>query len=101
MSMYATIVWNISPSSVNSQKIKEDLGRILGERLSTFLWANAALMDIDNTDTLASVGRELETLHLRFPAEFDYLCVGSAAGTRLAPLSRQAWDLPTIQRIIS
>ena len=99
--MYATLIWKIDQNSTNSQQIKAGLQQIIGAHASTLLWANVALVSVPGVIPLNDFGDALEELHTRFPTEFDYVCVGSAAGSQLAPFGRPGWDMKKVQEIIS
>jgi hypothetical protein len=98
--MYATVCWKIDPNSIHSAEIKNALDQAFASLRWTGLMANATILKLAVQNDLLSLGARLETLHRRFPTEFEYVCVGSEGGTPLAPATRPTWDATRVAEII-
>jgi len=98
--MYATVCWKIDPNSIHSAEIKNGLDQAFSPLFSTGLMANATILKLGVQNDLLTLGTRLETLHRRFPTEFEYVCVGSEGGTPLSPPNRPTWDAGRVAEII-
>jgi hypothetical protein len=97
--MYATVIWSIDPSSINSAAIKTRAEQAFGTLTSTALRANVRIAHLRGSADLGAIGQRFEAIHAAFPTEFDYVCVGSAGGTPVAPATRSTWDAPLVAQI--
>ncbi|SRR6266478_352924 len=99
--MYATVIWSIDGNSVNSADIKARVEKAFGTLPSTSLRANVRIARLRKIADLGTLGDRFESIHDDFPTEFDYVCIGSAGGTPLAPESRPTWDAAAVEKIIA
>jgi hypothetical protein len=97
--MYATVIWSIDPSSLNSAAIKDRVDKAFGTLTATPLRANIRIARLHLATDLGILGQRFEAIHGDFPTEFDYVCVGSDGGQPVAPAARPTWNEALVKQI--
>ena len=99
--MYATVIWSIDPRANDSAAINARVDQAFGTLTTTQLQANIRIARLRSVADLGTLGGRFDAIRGDFPAEFDFVCVGSAGGTPLSPANRPFWDANAVRTIIA